>query len=453
MKLSILITEDDEGLRPSLERSFARRGYEVFSAACVSEAVGVLQERNIDLVLLDINLPDGSGFDVLEAAHNIDNEIVVIMITAFPDVKTAVSSMKKGAIDFIIKPFELEELHLIVERALETRSLRRNVRLLEHERDRRGPVTDILGESPQILRLREEIQKVAPTDVPVLVAGETGTGKELVAENLYRLSLRRKGPLVKVNCSAFSESILESELFGHEKGAFTDAKTSRAGLFEMADKGTIVLDEISEMRIDLQSKLLRIVEGQPFRRLGGEREIRADVRVIALTNQDLKSQISRGLFREDLYFRLNGFRIDVPALRVRGHDVIELARFYLERCAASLIKPTLRISSGAEESLLNYSWPGNVRELKNLMERAVILCDSAEMNESHLPAEVQSSAFVERAVNGSSDSIPSLREIECLYISRVVERVGGNLTEAARILGIARNTLKAKLRSDAGQQD
>ena len=329
MKLSILITEDDEGLRPSLERSVARGGYEVFSAACVSEAVGVLQERNIDLVLLDINLPDGSGFDVLEAAHNIDNEIVVIMITAFPDVKTAVSSMKKGAIDFIIKPFELEELHLTVERALETRSLRRNVRLLEHERDRRGPVTDILGESPQILRLREEIQKVAPTDVPVLVAGETGTGKELVAENLYRLSLRRKGPLVKVNCSAFSESILESELFGHEKGAFTDAKTSRAGLFEMADKGTIVLDEISEMRIDLQSKLLRIVEGQPFRRLGGEREIRADVRVIALTNQDLKSQISRGLFREDLYFRLNGFRIDVPALRVRGHDVIELARFYL----------------------------------------------------------------------------------------------------------------------------
>ena len=440
----MLIVEDDKGLLPSLERSFTRRGYEVLGVSTVSEATKLLKQRGIDFVLLDIQLPDGSGLDVLTTTRNLDNETVVVMMTAFPEVKTAVQAMKQGASDFVIKPFDLEELHLTVERAMETRRLRRNVHLLKREKRVRDETTEMLGNSSTIKQVQELIDKVAKTDAIILVTGKTGTGKELVADTIYRLSLRSEGPMVKVNCSAFSEQLLESELFGHEKGAFTDARETRAGLFEMANDGTLMLDEISEMKPDLQTKLLRIVEGQPFRRIGGQREIQTNVRIIAVTNRDLSSQVQAGLFRQDLFFRLNVFEINLPPLRNRGGDIVLLARHFLQRSALALRKGQMHLTDQVEELLLKYQWPGNVRELRNVVERATILCETDQITVALLPAEIQSSAFLSKQTN-SDGSIASLNEMNHRYVSYVVQSLDGNIAEAARVLGISRNTLKAKL--------
>lgn len=454
MRINTLIVEDDDGLRSSLKKSFQRRHHEVLEASTVADANRLLSERKIDLLLLDMRLPDGTGLDVAAKVRDLDEEIVIIMMTAYPEVKTAVRAMKEGAQDFIIKPFELEELHLTVERAIEGRELRRKVRHLEHERQLRQDTDGILGESRAINRVREQISKVADAHSPVLVAGETGTGKELVADAIHRFSSRSAGPLVKVNCSAFSDQLLQSELFGHEKGAFTDAKHARPGLFEMADGGSLLLDEISEMQLDLQARLLRVVEGQSFRRIGGTREISTNVRVIATTNRDLQAGIRAGSFREDLYFRLKVFQIDVPPLRDRGTDVVLLAGVFLHRSAAALRKPPLRLAPEAEEILCVYEWPGNVRELRNVMERAAILAESGEVGAEHLPRELQASEFVRRhaAQDAADATMPSLRDIERLYAELVLKRVDGNLSEAARVLGIARNTLKAKIGS-AGPEE
>ncbi len=445
MAIATLIVDDDDGLRPSLVRSFERRGHDVFGARTVAEARHQLQERRVDLALLDLRLPDGSGLELLAVARELDSEIAVIMMTSFPEVKTAVRAMKEGARDFIVKPFELEELHLTVERALETRELRRNVDRLERERGIRDEGAELVGESPAMERLRQQIRQVAPAPTPVLVCGETGTGKELVTDLIHRWSPRASGPLVKVNCSAVSDQLLESELFGHEKGAFTDAKTARAGLFEMAEGGTLFLDEISEMKLGLQAKLLRVLDGQPFRRVGGQREIRPNARVVAATNRDLKARARAGEFREDLYFRLNVFEVRLPPLRERGRDTVLLARHLLTRAAAALRKGPLRLSAAAEDMLLACGWPGNVRELRNVMERAAIVCESGEVDVEHLPGELQAAAFVRGQTAKGSGAVPSLAEVERRYIAQVVEGAGGNLSEAARLLGIARNTLKARL--------
>ena len=444
MKSTMLIVEDDKGLLPSLERSFTRRGYEVFGVSTVSEATKLLKQRGIDLVLLDIQLPDGSGLDVLTMTRNIDNETVVVMMTAFPEVKTAVEAMKQGASDFVIKPFDLEELHLTVERSMETRRLRRNVHLLKREKRVRDETTEMLGNSSVVKQVQELIGKVAKTDAIVLVTGETGTGKELVADSIHCLSLRSEGPMVKVNCSAFSEQLLESELFGHEKGAFTDARETRIGLFEMANGGTLMLDEISEMKLDLQTKLLRVVEGQSFRRIGGQREIHTNVRIIAATNRDLSSQVQAGLFRQDLFFRLNVFEINLPPLRNRGSDIVLLARHFLQGSVLLLRKGQMHLTGQVEKLLLRYQWPGNIRELRNVVERAAILCETDQITVGLLPAEIQSSAFLSKQVN-SDGSIASLNEMNRRYVSHVLQSLGGNIAQAARVLGISRNTLKAKL--------
>ena len=453
MNPTILIVEDDAGVRTSLERSMKRRGYEVYAVASVGEAKGLLLVRDVDLVLADMKLPDGSGLEVLSLAREASGDAVVIVVTAFPDMKSAVHAMREGAHDFIVKPFELDELHLCVERALEARTLRRDVRRLERERRSRSDSTEILGESAPIRQVREQIRKVAEAETPVLVVGETGTGKELVADSIQRLSRRAAGPLVKVNCSAFSEQLLESELFGHEKGAYTDAKEAREGLFEMASGGTLFLDEIAEMKAGLQAKLLRVVEGQPFHRVGGRREIRTDVRVIAATNRNIPALIQSGGFREDLYFRLNVFRIVVPPLRDRGGDIVLLARFFLDRSAASLGKGPLRFSPPVEKILLEYDWPGNVRELRNVMERAAILCTGDEVGVAHVPVELQAESFLKRAAATESGVFPTLEEVERRYIAHVVAQLDGNLSEASRVLGIARNTLKARLGGATSKPD
>jgi DNA-binding NtrC family response regulator len=445
MSAALLIVEDDPGLRASMERSLARRGHEVHGAATVAEAHQHLQSRDVDLVLVDIRLPDGSGMEVLATAREVDDEIVVVVMTAFPDVKLAVHAMRDGAHDFIGKPFELDELHLCVERALEARALRRSVRRLERERQRLASVGELLGDSPAMEHMRDQIRRVAQTDAPVLVTGETGTGKELIADSIHRLSRRSGGPLIKINCSSLPEHLLESELFGHEKGAYTDAKEAREGIFEMSDGGTLLLDEITEMKPGLQAKLLRVVEGHPFHRVGGRREIHTDVRIVATTNRDLPALIAAGGFREDLYFRLNVFRIEVPPLRNRGGDVGLLAKFYLEQSSAALRKRPLRLSLPVQRLLQDYDWPGNVRELRNVMERAAILCEADEVGVGHVPSELQVAAFVRSQVAGISGALPSLEEIELRYIRQVVQSVGENLSEAARVLGISRNTLKSRL--------
>ncbi|MBL8151882.1 MAG: sigma-54-dependent Fis family transcriptional regulator [Blastocatellia bacterium] len=446
MKPTLLIVEDDDGLRSSLEKSFSRRGYNVIVTTRVSSGIDLVQKQNITLALVDIRLPDGNGLDFLSKTREIADETAVIMMTAYPEIKTAVRAMKEGARDLIIKPFELEELHLTVERAIETLELKRNVRRLERERKSREEVTDIVGESPAIEQVRSQILKVAEVNTPVLIVGETGTGKELVADSLHKHSLHSNGPLVKVNCSAFSEHLLESELFGHEKGAFTDAREARGGLFEMADAGTLFLDEISEMKLELQAKLLRVVEGQPFRRVGGQREIRTNVRVVAATNRDLPTLIKAKEFREDLYFRLNVFQIKVPPLRSRGNDIVLLARFFLQRLAKSLRKGRLYLTPQAEQMLLAYDWPGNIRQLRNVMERAAILSDHEEVGIEHLPGELQASSFLNQNLAKSPEMLIPLSEIERRYMLYVLESVNGNISEASRILGVARNTLKARLR-------
>ncbi|MFQ5527576.1 MAG: sigma-54-dependent transcriptional regulator [Thermoanaerobaculia bacterium] len=445
MKVTLLLLEDDDGLRSSLEKSFRRKGHNVLAATRVEEAKRILAQRQVDLMLLDLRLPDGSGLEVLAFARELDEQVEAIMMTAFPEVKTAVRAMKEGARDFVIKPFELDELHLTVERVVEALELRRRVRRLERERLHHGEVDEMLGKSPAIQQVREDIRKVAGTDAPVLIVGETGTGKELVADSVHRLSERSKGPLVKVNCSAFSEQLLESELFGHEKGAFTDAREARPGLFEMADGGTVLLDEISEMKPELQAKLLRVVEGQPFRRVGGRRDIAADVRVIAATNRDLQVMVEEMTFRQDLYYRLNVFQIKVPPLRDRERDATLLAEFFVQRFVAALRKSTLVLSPEASEILHAYAWPGNVRELRNVIERAVILAENRAITAQHLPGELRAAAFVRRHAQRGAQGPPTLDEIERRYIAQILEQVGGNISEAARVLGIARNTLKAKL--------
>lgn len=449
MALTMLVVEDDAGLRPALEESMARRGFEVVGVPTVREGIRFLGEHHVAIVLLDLHLPDGTGIEVLTAARDIDPEISVIVMTAFPEVRTAIRAMKEGAADFVIKPFELAALHLAVDRVVELRSLRRSVRRLDQERRVRRGGSELIGESPVMSHLRTQIEQVAPVDAGVLIVGRTGTGKELVAEAIHRRSARAGLPLVTVNCSAFTDTLLESELFGHEKGAFTDARTSRAGYFEMADGGTLFLDEISEMKPELQAKLLRVVEGHPFRRVGGQREISANVRVIAATNRDLQDRIRAGLFREDLYFRLNVFRIDVPALRERGDDIVRLARHFLERSAASLRRGPLRFTAEAENLLLRFEWPGNVRELRNVVERAAIVCEGEEVTPAALPREMQVANAIQRAM-AAPGSFPTLEEVEQRYISNVVDALSGNLSDAARVLGISRNTLKARLRSDGG---
>ncbi|MBI3271408.1 MAG: sigma-54-dependent Fis family transcriptional regulator [Planctomycetes bacterium] len=450
MTEALLIVEDDEDFRFLLEESFRAKGRTVVGVPSIRAARQALRTAPADILLLDLQLADGSGMDVLQDAREVTPDIVVVIMSAYADVHAAVDAMKQGAADLLVKPFQLEDVERCVERALEARDLRRKVRLLEREKQIRIETSEILGESPAIGQVCEGIRKVAGAPTPILILGETGTGKELVADQVHRLSPRAHGPLVKVNCSAFSEQLLESELFGHERGAFTDAREARAGLFEMAAGGTLFLDEVSELRLGLQGKLLRIVEGQPFRRLGGQRDLRTDVRVVAATNRDLAGMVRAGSFREDLYFRLNVFPLVVPPLRERGRDVLLLADEYLRRSAETLRKPRIRLEPKVEALLLAYDWPGNVRELKNVMERAAILEETEVLGASQLPAEIQAATFLRRHAPRDARLVPTLDDIQRLYILEVVARFQGNLSEAARALGASRNTLKARLRRAKG---
>ena len=443
MRRRILIVDDEREVRDGLLEFLRDEGYETAGAETLAEARQDLSRSPFDLVLLDLRLPDGSGLDLL-AELNVPDAPPVVVVTAFPEVQTAVRALKLGAQDYINKPFDLDELLLTVNRTLETRELREEVTSFrEGQKLRlRRSLDRIVGDSPALTRLRREIDLVAASGTTTaLILGESGVGKELVAEAIHYRSSRCEGPLVKVNCAAIPATLLESELFGHEKGAFTDAGTTRKGMFELAHRGTLFLDEIAEMDERLQAKLLRVLEDRTVTRVGGKRPIALDVRIIAATNRDLPSRIITREFREDLYYRLNVFPLVVPPLRERPEDILPLAERFLGEFLARMPGKKSRLTEEAKGNLRAYPWPGNVRELRNVMERTVLLHAGGEI----AAAELHLGTVRAGKISGEGP-VATLAEVEREHILRVYRQTGENKSQTADLLGINRLTLRRKLK-------
>jgi len=432
---TILVVDDDAGFRRLIETILIREGYQVETAISVGEAVRVGAARSFSLVISDLKLPDGDGLEVLRWWRANAPETPVIMITAFGTVSSAVEAMKLGAVDYIGKPLSSpDELRLLVKRVLEQRRLQAEVELLRDESRQRFSCDSLLASDPKMLPVLDMVRRVAPTSATVLLIGESGTGKELIARCIHSNSRRADRVFVPVNCAALSPTLIESELFGHEKGAFTGAVARHLGRFERAQGGTLFLDEIGELDANLQAKLLRVLQERTFERVGGTQQITADVRIIAATNRDLQKAVAEGRFREDLYYRINAFPIEIPPLRERPADIPKLARFFLEKAARSLGKPAPALSPEAESVLLGYRWPGNVRELQNLMERVAILCDR-RVEASDLPLTT--------ARPGSPQTI---KDLERKAIEEALRANGGNRAKAAAQLGISLRTLQYRIK-------
>lgn len=451
MKPSILIVDDDEVMRETLSDVLKRREYEVYSVGSGVETLSVIRKNIIDLILLDMRLPDGDGLELLKKIKEFDTEILVIIMTAYSDIQTAVSAMKSGAYHYINKPFDLEELKLLIEKGLETKSLINEVRRLHRQQKEGNQKSQIYGVTSQIQYVNELIGMISKTNkTSVLIQGESGTGKELAANAIHYNSKRANKALMKINCSAIPDSLLESELFGYEKGAFTDAKTTKKGLFELADGGTVFLDEIGDMKLFLQSKILRVIENQAFMRVGGEREIKVDVRIIAATNKDLETLVREGLFRKDLYYRLKVMVVEMPFLRERGEDILLLSNLFIEEINREYAKNINGLTEDAKKLMVHYPWPGNVRELKNVIERAMILTDQTYITPKQLPFELQQKEGYPS--NGMDlnpleiTEIMPLETMEKIHLSNVLKKMGGNKSKASKILGISRATLRAKVK-------
>jgi DNA-binding NtrC family response regulator len=433
---TILVVDDDPGFRKLLETILRGEGYSVESAGSVAEAVKCGERRKFDLVISDLKLPDGEGIAVLRWWAERMPETPVVMITAFGTVSSAVEAMKLGAVDYLGKPLSSpDELRLLVRKTLDERDTAEQCRVLRDEESRRFSCEEMVAEDPKMLRLLELTRRVAPTNATVLITGESGTGKELIARCIHRNSQRSQKVFVAVNCAALAPSLIESELFGHEKGSFTGAVAQHLGRFERAHGGTLFLDEIGELDGNLQAKLLRVLQERTFERVGGMRQITVDVRVIAATNRNLQQSVGEGRFREDLYYRLNTFPIEVPALRERPADIPRLAHFFLERAARSLGKRRLALTAGAEKMLLAYGWPGNVRELENIMERMAILCDD-QVTAEDLPL----------GGTGAPARPVRFKDIERKAIEDALDGNHGSRTLAARQLGISLRTLQYRLK-------
>lgn len=388
MHKSILIIDDEENLRKFLSKSLARDGFEVQTAGTGQEGLALFQKGGSEVVILDVRLPDIYGLEVLREMLAVQREAAVIMITAYGDIKTAVEAMKLGAADYLSKPFEFEEIKLAIDKVLKVLELKNKVQLLEYQADK-FLYEDMIGSSSAMRGVFETIAKVAESpDTTILIMGESGTGKELVAKAIHNKSQRKDKPFVTVNCTALQAQLLESELFGHERGAFTDAKTMKKGLFEVADGGTIFLDEVGDMSVGVQSQLLRVLEELAFRRLGGTKDIAVNVRIIAASNKNLTQEVEVGRFRDDLYFRLQVVPIIIPPLRERKEDILLLINYFISDYNARLNRAIEGISPEALEALKRYDWPGNVRELKNVLERIAILCNPREIGFTDLPIEI-----------------------------------------------------------------
>jgi two-component system response regulator AtoC len=432
---SILVVDDDPGFRALIETILRGEGYNVEPAGTVAEALAAGSRTSYHLVVSDLKLPDGTGIDILRHWKQDMPEVPVVMITAFGTVSSAVEAMKLGASDYLGKPLSSpDELRVIVRKALEQNRAIRERDLLREQEEIRFNCGDLIATDPKMVRVLQLARKVAPTEATVLLVGESGTGKEIVARCIHRNSARSQGVFAAVNCAALSPTLIESELFGHERGAFTGAVAQHAGRFERAHGGTLFLDEIAELDGGLQAKLLRVLQERTFERVGGSRQITADVRIIAATHQDLPERVAGGEFREDLYYRLGAFPIELPPLRDRCSDIRRLARYFLERAARHLGKAGLALSPDAETVLITYSWPGNVRELENMMQRVAILCDDL-IEPDDLP------------ITRAGPVRPVLfKDIERRAIEEALEENQGNRTKTAKQLGISLRTLQYRLK-------
>jgi len=442
----VLVVDDEQSMCEALEAGLAPKGFDVRWTTSAVEALELLGKVELDVVLTDLNMRGMDGLELCERIVANRPDVPVVLVTAFGTLDTAIAAMRAGAYDFITKPVKIDVLALALTRAVQHRTLREEVKRLRRLVEDGGQFEDVLGQSPVMRKVHEFLGRVAGTEASVLITGESGTGKEVVARALHRRGRRSAGPFVAINCAAVPETLLESELFGHARGAFTDARVARAGLFVQASGGTLFLDEIADLPLALQPKLLRALQERTVRPVGGNEEVPFDVRLVAATNRDLESAVEEGHFREDLYFRINVIHVALPPLRARGGDVLLLAQHFLGQFAAQSGKHVTGISPAAAERLMSYAWPGNVRELQNCMERAVALTQFEAIAVDDLPEKIRGyrRSHVLVASDDPTELVP-LEEVERRYILRVMEAVGGNKTLAAQTLGIGRKTLYRKL--------
>jgi DNA-binding NtrC family response regulator len=442
MRKRVLVVEDEQKLRRVIELQLAAAGFDVDKAGSAEE--GLKLADRADLILTDLRLPGIDGLQFLGAIRRVNSQTPVIVMTAFGTVETAVEAMKGGAIDFLLKPFSLDHLMTVVQKALEMRALRDENRQLREELGRRYQFDNIIGRSAAMQEIFGTVSRVAPTRATVLVAGESGVGKDLIARAIHFHSPRRERPLVKINCTAIPENLMESELFGYEKGAFTGAVASKPGKFEQADTGTVFLDEIGDVPASIQVKLLRILQEREFERLGSNMTRHTDVRVIAATNQDLRAALEQGTFREDLYYRLNVVPINIPPLRERKEDIPFLAQHFVGKLAPELGVAVENITDAALAKLAEYHWPGNVRELENVVERSLVMCSGRELD----AADIKLDTAPRLRGRGADHFLPegmTLDQYEQEIIREALRRAGGNKSQAARLLGLTRNALRYRL--------
>jgi len=445
MPIRTLIIEDEQLIRWSLRQKFDERGFETHEAETGAAALEAVGDDTYDLIMLDYKLPDMTGLEILANVRESDADVVVIMMTAYSTIESAVEAMKLGAYDYITKPFAMNQLLRTVDKALETTKLRREVRELRRHLAHEYGVGRIVGQDPCMLKLFETINRVASSGAStVFLRGESGTGKDLVARVIHYNSNRAPRPFMNIACTAISESLLESELFGHEKGAFTDAKSHKKGLFELADGGSIFLDEVGDMPPGLQAKILRFLEERTFRHVGGTNELSVDVRIIAATNRDLEQAIREGQFRSDLMYRLDVVTLDLPPLRDRGEDIVLLARHFASTFAREFRKPISSLDEQALDKLRGYPWPGNVRELRNVMERAVLLSTGQTLRSDDLVI-----GRPNRRAGQGEFTLPTgglnLRDLEDDLVRQALARADNNQTRAARLLGLSRDALRYRL--------
>jgi DNA-binding NtrC family response regulator len=457
---TILIVDDNKDMQFTLSNILKDQGYETITAGDGERAIKEVKTKAPNLVLLDIKLPGTDGMKILEEMKQLDKDLIVIMLTAYGDVKGAVEAMKLGAFDYITKPFDNEEIILIIKKALKTQYLSKEVEVLRKRLGEKTAIEEVMGESPQIKQVLNQVNIIAPTNMTVIIQGESGTGKELISQMIHQKSKRSDKPFIAVDCGAIPETLVESELFGYERGAFTGADDRKEGKFEQADEGTLFLDEIGNLSDSIQMKLLRVIQERKIQHLGGKKDIRVDVRIIVATKINLYDAMKAGEFRDDLYHRLNEFHIDLPPLRERKEDIPILAKYFLEEANNALNKNIKEFSTEVMKFFLTYNWSGNVRELKNLTKRAVLLSDSEQINLSHLSLNIavcqNKSDFPPKAdppltkTNGFNSDVSfedADKEFQRNLIKQALEKAEGNKIKAAKILQINRKMLYRKMKS------
>ena len=449
-KIRIIVIDDEPLMRVTVHDAMVAEGYEVVSAETGKKGIELLRETEWDILITDLRLPDMDGIQILKEVKSLNPETQVILITAYGSIDSAVTAMKEGASDYLTKPFSMDELLLIIKRILRIRELEEENRSLRKKVEEKFGLEGLVGKSPQMIKIYDLIETVSQTDTTVLVYGESGTGKEMVANAIHFRSPRKGRPFIKVNCAALPESLLESELFGHEKGAFTGAFKQRKGRFEMADGGTLFLDEIGDISPGVQVKLLRVLQERQFERVGGNETLSVDVRLICATQKDLKEEIRKGTFREDLYYRLNVVPVNLPPLRERREDILLLADHFMDKFSKKMGKEITGLSEDAHTLLLRYPSPGNIRELENMLERAIALIKGKIIQAEDLPEEVcgQPSSIQDicKRIRGSKPLASATKLFEKEYIQTILEKTKGKKGQAAEILGISRKTLWEKIK-------